>query len=75
VDDPRSAGPVVATACSAAEALLALEGSMPDVLLSDVVMPGQSERALASGFKMQLHKPIDPEALIAAVAVLAEVGA
>jgi signal transduction histidine kinase/CheY-like chemotaxis protein len=99
-------GAVVTLAGSAPEALVALERSMPDVLLSDVVMPGESgydlmrkvvarqggravpaaalsghavgqdlERALASGFRMQLHKPIDPEALVAAVAVLAEVEA
>jgi signal transduction histidine kinase len=95
-------GAVVTLAASAAEALQVLEGSMPQVLLSDIVMPGESgydlmrkivarggrvlpaaalsgyahgqdlQQALASGFRMQLHKPIDPEALIAAVAVLAE---
>jgi CheY-like chemotaxis protein len=75
---------------------------MPDVLLSDIAMPGGSgyelmrnilarqggrdlpaaalsgyvagqdlQQALASGFRMQLAKPIDPGALIAAVATLA----
>ena len=95
-------GAVVTLAASAAEALAALERSLPDVLLSDIAMPGGSgydlmrkigvrqggrtlpaaalsgyaagqdlQQALASGFRMQLAKPIDPEALIAAVATLA----
>jgi signal transduction histidine kinase/ActR/RegA family two-component response regulator len=95
-------GAVVTVAVSAAQALAALERSMPDVLLSDVAMPGESgydlmrkivaregdhalpavalsayaagqdlQQALASGFRMQLAKPVDPEALIAAVASLA----
>ena len=95
-------GAVVTLAGSAAEALAALERSMPDVLLSDIAMPGGSgydlmrrivarqgeralpaaaltayapgqdlQQALASGFRMQLAKPIDTEALIAAVATLA----
>jgi CheY-like chemotaxis protein len=81
---------------------VALERSMPDVLLSDVSLRGESgydlmrkvtareggralpaaalsrfsreqdrERALAAGFRIHLEKPIEPEALIAAVARLA----
>ncbi len=95
-------GAAVTIAGSAAEALGALELSMPDVLLSDLAMPGQSgfdlmraivahsgpaappaaalsayapganrERALASGFRMLLDKPISPDALVAAVLSLA----
>jgi signal transduction histidine kinase/ActR/RegA family two-component response regulator len=95
-------GAVVTLAGSPAEALAALEHSMPDVLLSDVSMPGESDydlmrkivaregegarsagalagyatggglqQALASGFRMQLAKPVDPRTLIAAVAALA----
>jgi signal transduction histidine kinase/ActR/RegA family two-component response regulator len=95
-------GAEVAAAGSAAEALVALERSMPDVLLSDVSLRGESgydlmrkvaareggralpaaalsgfsreqdrERALAAGFRIHLEKPIEPEALIAAVARLA----
>jgi len=95
-------GAEVTAAGSAAEALAALERSMPDVLLSDVALPGESgyelmrqvatreggralpaaalsgfsreqdrQRALAAGFRMHLEKPIEPEALIAAVARLA----
>ena len=78
------------------------ERSMPNVLLSDIAMPGETghdlmrkivaregdgappaaalsaytqeqdlAEALASGFRMLLSKPIDPGALIAAVAALA----
>jgi signal transduction histidine kinase/ActR/RegA family two-component response regulator len=95
-------GAVVTVVTSAAEALTALEHSMPDVLLSDVAMPGESgydlmrkivareganappaaalssyspgldhDEARASGFRMMLSKPIDPEALVRAVATLA----
>ena len=95
-------GAVVTVAASAAEALAALERSMPNVLLSDIAMPGETghdlmrkimaregdgappaaalsayaleqdlREALASGFRMLLSKPIDPGALIAAVAALA----
>jgi signal transduction histidine kinase/ActR/RegA family two-component response regulator len=95
-------GAVVTVVASATEALAALERSMPDVLLSDIVMPGGSgydlmrkivareggrvlpaaalsayapgqdlQQALASGFRMQISKPVEPEALIAAVAALA----
>jgi signal transduction histidine kinase/CheY-like chemotaxis protein len=113
VDDDRDIGEVlqfvletqgalVTVTTSAAEGLAALERSMPDVLLSDVAMPGESgfdlmrkivareganappaaalssyaplldrEEARASGFRMMLAKPIDPEALVRAVATLA----
>jgi signal transduction histidine kinase/ActR/RegA family two-component response regulator len=95
-------GAVVTVAASAMEALAALERSMPNVLLSDIAMPGETghdlmrkivaregdgappaaalsayvleqdvQEALASGFRMLLSKPIDPGALIAAVAALA----
>jgi signal transduction histidine kinase len=95
-------GAVVTLAASTAEALAALERSMPDVLLSDVSMPGESDydlmrkivaragdgappavalsahepgrglqEALASGFRMQVAKPVNPETLIAAIAALA----
>jgi signal transduction histidine kinase/CheY-like chemotaxis protein len=98
----ESRGAVVTLANSAAEALSALELSMPDVLLSDIAMPGDNgydlmrtivarkgrgappaaalsayaagqdlERALASGFRLQLAKPVDSEALVLAVADLA----
>jgi len=95
-------GAAVTAAGSAAEALAALERSMPDVLLSSVALPDESgyelmrmvaaregggalpaaalsgfsrerdrERALAAGFRMHLEKPVEPEALVAAVARLA----
>ena len=98
----ESQGAVVTLAASVVEALAELERSMPDVLLSDVVMPGGSGydlmrkivarqgasappaaslsahapghdlgQSLASGFRLQLAKPVDPQALIAAVATLA----
>ncbi len=96
-------GAVVTIVHSAVEALASLSRSMPDVLLSDLVMPGGSgydlmrsiiaregdkappaaalsayapgqdlPKALASGFQLLLEKPIDPKALIAAVATLAQ---
>jgi signal transduction histidine kinase/ActR/RegA family two-component response regulator len=95
-------GAMVTVAHSAAEALAAIERSMPNVLLSDIAMPGATgydlmrkivdregdgappaaalsayarrqdlRKARASGYQMLLEKPIDPEALIAAVASLA----
>jgi CheY-like chemotaxis protein len=38
----ESQGAVVSIASSAAEALAVLEGSMPNVLLSDIAMPGEN---------------------------------
>ncbi len=98
-------GAAVTVAASAAEALTALERSMPHVLLSDIAMPVASGHdlmrkivarqgsrappaaalsayarkqdlrlALASGFQMLLEKPIDANALIEAVATLAQRG-
>jgi signal transduction histidine kinase len=95
-------GAAVTAAGSVAEALAALQRSMPDVLLCDVALPGESgydlmrkvaaregggalpaaalsgfsrdqdrQRALAAGFRMHIAKPVEPEALIAAVARLA----
>jgi signal transduction histidine kinase/ActR/RegA family two-component response regulator len=95
-------GAAVTLAASAAEAWAALERSMPNVLLSDIAMPGATgydlmrrivarqgaavlpaaalsayarkqdlQQALESGFRMLLEKPIDPDALIAAVVKLA----
>jgi signal transduction histidine kinase/ActR/RegA family two-component response regulator len=95
-------GAEVTLAASVAEALGALERSKPDVLLSDLAMPGESgldlmlqiaereggivppaaaltaysrdedrDRALAVGFRMHLAKPIAPDALVSAVALLA----
>jgi signal transduction histidine kinase/ActR/RegA family two-component response regulator len=96
-------GALVTVAASAAEALEELERSMPNVLLSDIAMPGETgcdlmrkivacqgkdappaaalsayapgqglAEALASGFRMLLAKPVDPEKLIAAVSALAK---
>jgi len=95
-------GAVVTVANSAAEALAAIERSMPNVLLSDIAMPGATgydlmrkilaregddappaaalsayartqdlQKARASGYQILLEKPIDPDALVAAVASLA----
>jgi signal transduction histidine kinase/ActR/RegA family two-component response regulator len=95
-------GAAVTLAGSVAEALAALQRSLPDVLLCDVALPGESgydlmrkvaqsegggglaaaalsgfsrnedrQRALAAGFRMHLSKPVEPEALIEAVARLA----
>lgn len=95
-------GAIVTVVASAAEALAVLLHSTPDVLLSDLAMPGESgfdlmrmivarkgsgappaaaisagapgqslQAALASGFRMLLEKPIDPQALVSAVASLA----
>jgi signal transduction histidine kinase/ActR/RegA family two-component response regulator len=99
-------GAVVTVAASVAEALAALERSMPHVLLSDIAMPVETgydlmrqvrarqgtappaaaistyarqrdvQDALASGYRVLLAKPVNPDALIAAVAALAsEAGA
>jgi signal transduction histidine kinase/ActR/RegA family two-component response regulator len=95
-------GAIVSVVHSAVEALASLTLSMPNVLLSDLSMPGGSgydlmrsivaregknappaaaisacapaqslRKALDSGFRMLLQKPIDHPALIAAVATLA----
>ena len=93
-------GATVTAVSSAAAALAALDRALPDVLLSDLGMPGESgydlmrqvvarnvalpaaaltaygrvadrERAIGAGFRMQLAKPIDATALVAAVADLA----
>jgi hypothetical protein len=95
-------GAIVSVVHSAVEALASLTRSMPNVLLSDLSMPGCSgydlmrsiiaregenappaaaisacapgqslRKALDSGFRMLLEKPIDHPALIAAVATLA----
>ncbi len=95
-------GAIVSVVHSAVEALKSLSRSMPNVLLSDLSMPGGSgydlmrsivaregknappaaaisacapgqnlRRALDSGFRMLLEKPINHPALIAAVATLA----
>jgi CheY-like chemotaxis protein len=95
-------GAIVSVVHSAVEALASLTLSMPNVLLSDLSMPGGSgydlmrsvvaregknappaaaisacapgqnlRRALDSGFRMLLEKPINHPALIAAVATLA----
>jgi CheY-like chemotaxis protein len=93
-------GAAVTAVGSAAAALASIARSRPDVLLSDLAMPGQNgydlmrqvvarhaslpaaaltafgevadrEIALAAGFRMQLAKPIDAVALVAAVAELA----
>jgi signal transduction histidine kinase/CheY-like chemotaxis protein len=98
----ESQGAIVSVVHSAVEALASLTLSMPNVLLSDLSMPGGSgydlmrsivaregknappaaaisacapgqslRKALDSGFRMLLEKPIDHPALIAAVATLA----
>jgi signal transduction histidine kinase/CheY-like chemotaxis protein len=98
-------GALVTIAASAAEALRMMERSLPDVVLSDIAMPGENgyalmrkiiaregdrappaaalsvhaarqdfELAIASGFRTLLGKPVDPDALIAAVASLAKRG-
>jgi CheY-like chemotaxis protein len=98
-------GATVITAGSASDALASVESSRPDVLVSDIGLPGEDgyalirkvraldparggrvpaiavtaharaedgSRALAEGFQMHLAKPIEPGALIALVASLAE---
>jgi signal transduction histidine kinase/ActR/RegA family two-component response regulator len=93
-------GAQIRTASSAAEALRTLEKWRPDLLLSDIGMPGEDgyalmrkvraldlpaaaipaialtayagaddrERALAAGFHRHVTKPVEPQALTAAVA-------
>jgi CheY-like chemotaxis protein len=97
-------GATVTAVSSAEEALAALQGERPDVLLSDLAMPGKGGywligkvRALAperggvtpaaaltghtgpehrasvlrAGFQVHVEKPIDPDQLVGAVAILA----
>jgi CheY-like chemotaxis protein len=99
----RNGAEVVAVG-SASAALEALERFRPDVILSDIGMPGgdgfellkkvrartesrggsvpalaltayasevDRERALAAGYQQHLAKPVDPQALVAAIAALA----
>jgi PAS domain S-box-containing protein len=99
----RNGAEVVAVG-SASAALEALERFHPDVILSDIGMPGgdgfelvktirarsesrggsvpalaltayasevDRERALAAGYQQHLAKPVDPQALVAAIAALA----
>jgi CheY-like chemotaxis protein len=47
------------------------DGAPPAAALSAYVLEQDLQDALASGFRMLLSKPIDPGALIAAVAALA----
>jgi signal transduction histidine kinase/ActR/RegA family two-component response regulator len=94
----------VHVAASAAEAMAAMDAHRPDVLLSDIGMPGEDgysliarvrqlppdrggsipaaaltafaraedrRRVLAAGFQAYLSKPVEPEALVSAVARLA----
>ena len=92
-------GALVLAAASAGAAFAALESFRPDVLLSDLAMPGESgyhlmervarcgavppaaaltahvteegrEEALRAGFRLYLGKPLDANALVAAVAQL-----
>jgi PAS domain S-box-containing protein len=100
----RERGAVVGTASNAAEAMERLRGSMPDVLVSDIGLPGEdghallrkvrtwaeakdqwvpaialtayasaedARRAYRAGFQVHMAKPLEPAALIEAVARLA----
>jgi len=93
----------VTTVASAGEAFAALERMTPDVLMSDIGMPGEDgyalirkvrtftrerggqvpalaltgfaspedrAQALAAGYQVHMPKPVDPAALVAAVAKL-----
>jgi PAS domain S-box-containing protein len=97
----RQYGAEVVTASSAAEAISAIRRERPDVMVSDIGMPGEDgywlirevrslgaelggdvpavaltayasvadrERALAAGFQAHVSKPIEPSALVSAVA-------
>jgi signal transduction histidine kinase/ActR/RegA family two-component response regulator len=102
----ETGGVEVATAGSAAEALAALETFMPQVVVSDIGMPGEDgyslirsirslpsklnslpaialtafarnedrTRALLAGFNVHMAKPVEPSALVRAVAILAGSG-
>jgi signal transduction histidine kinase/CheY-like chemotaxis protein len=102
----RGHGALVTLAASGAEALAVMALSTPDVIVSDITMPGVNgyelmgqiiaqrgvgappaaalsvraakrdfDRAIASGFRTLLAKPVDPQALVAAVAMLSKIGA
>lgn len=99
----ESEGAAVTAVASTAEALSALAGARPDILLADISMPGEDgysliatvrsrgseqggalpavaltafagsedrRRALAAGFQRHLAKPIDPSAVVTALARL-----
>ncbi|HEX5758832.1 MAG TPA: response regulator, partial [Thermoanaerobaculia bacterium] len=61
----RGCGCVVATAGSAAEALLALDRDRPDVLLSDVAMPGGSGYDLIRSVRARGHGHLPAAAITA----------
>jgi CheY-like chemotaxis protein len=104
----RSRGADVTAVGSADECLAAFDRQVPDVLVSDIAMPGQDgldlmrrvrqrpaatggrvaavaltayardedrDRSIAAGFDLHLSKPVDLDALVAAVARLAKVRA
>jgi CheY-like chemotaxis protein len=52
----EAAGAVVTVAASAAEALSAIEAQLPDVVLSDISMPGQDGRTLLRRIRAVLKK-------------------
>jgi CheY-like chemotaxis protein len=52
----EAAGAVVTVAASAAEALTAIEAELPDVMLSDISMPGQDGRTLLRAIRVVLKK-------------------
>ena len=101
----RSRGADVTAVGSADECLAAFDQQVPDVLLSDIAMPGQDglelirrvrqrpasaggrtpaialtayardedrDRSIAAGFEVHVSKPVDLDALVAAVAGLAK---
>jgi CheY-like chemotaxis protein len=52
----EAAGAVVTAAASAAEALSAIEAQLPDVMLSDISMPGQDGRTMLRAIRALLKK-------------------
>jgi CheY-like chemotaxis protein len=52
----EAAGAVVTTAASAAEALSAVAAQLPDVVLSDISMPGQDGRTLLRELRVVFKK-------------------